>query len=287
MREGRRRIRYPADGVTRGPDPRLTARVAACRACDASSLAVRARPRRSACWRAGRWRERIPRVPRRASPPLAWAACAAATCAALSSLRLRGKTWKKELCSRVLLPWRGRNSYRSKGRARRGSVTRPADPPANPQSERVFEFCARLKLFKRLGSFFCNSKSFERSPPRTSCFQFFSEQTWNKTDELARQMLNVFVDPRQRRLDSEAPPRPILVPERGFPAGGEPSRRHHPLSGIARSDAIRTALLPLLGRDELLIPPIGAATVTIVIRRTVRRTMIFRGRTQRRSRSMG
>jgi hypothetical protein len=73
----------------RGP-PRITPVAAACRVWEAWSATVRAHRRRSACWPAGRWREKILPAPRRASLQASAVTCLAPTFAALSSRRLRG-----------------------------------------------------------------------------------------------------------------------------------------------------------------------------------------------------
>ena len=55
-----------------------------------SAATVRVRRRRSACWTADRWREKILPAPRRASLQASAVTCSAPTFAALSSRRLRG-----------------------------------------------------------------------------------------------------------------------------------------------------------------------------------------------------
>jgi hypothetical protein len=73
----------------RGP-PQISRVAAAYRARDALAT-VRVRRQRSACWPAGRWREKILPAPRRASLQASVVTCSAATFAALSSRRLRGR----------------------------------------------------------------------------------------------------------------------------------------------------------------------------------------------------
>jgi hypothetical protein len=126
--------------------PRITPVAAACRVWDASSAIVRAHRRTSAYSTADRWRGKILPAPRRASLRSSAAICSAQTFAALSSRRLRGfPVLSSGLNSR------DRERCRSQVLSRKRST-----------AEASVRFCARVKLFNGLTSFFCNSKSRQR-----------------------------------------------------------------------------------------------------------------------------